>query len=52
MTGAYFIIGFFGLVVIGLVGWVIAEEVGERRKARAAARFAGRYQRSEREQGR
>lgn len=51
MVGAYFALGILGLLAVVLVGWVIAGEFRERRKARAAAEAVARFQRSCREQG-
>jgi hypothetical protein len=50
MLGAYFVVALLGLLAVGLVGWVIAGEVAARRKARAAAQAAMRFQRIGRDQ--
>ena len=50
MLGAYIVVGLLGLLAVALVGWVIAGEVGERRKARAAGQAVVRYQRSDHDQ--
>ena len=46
MLATYFVLGLLGMLAISLVWWVIAGEIGERRKARAAAAFAMRSRHS------
>ena len=47
MLGTYFVVGLLGLLAFGLAGWVVAGEINDRRKARAAARYSGRFQRTD-----
>jgi hypothetical protein len=46
MFGAYVAIGVPELLALAATTWAVASEVVERRKARAAARIAARFQRA------
>jgi hypothetical protein len=43
MNAPWVVVALLGLVALGAVVWAIASEVHERRRARAAAKIAGRY---------
>jgi uncharacterized protein YqgC (DUF456 family) len=45
MLGDYLALAVVGLLVTGFIGWVITDEVRERRRARAAGRSAAQFQR-------